>query len=165
MDVYRIVKEPYHEAPYDPLSYIGSMTNGGGRWNPARIGVLYTATSPALALVETMAHFPNLTYSQLPGLHLLTIQIPEDDDAIFWIDPLALPTYWRTGTLMETQSIFIDWMESPFSLALAVPSVIIDVSYNLLLHPEHPLYSETKLLYQSKLSFDQRLWRYTPPIS
>ena len=163
MELYRLVKEPYHEAPYDPLSVVGSMTNGGGRWNPPHIGVLYTATSPALALVETMAHFPNAAYAQLPNLHLVTVQVPDDQEAIFWVDPLFLPTHWRTGTLAETQSVFIDWMESPFSLALAVPSAIIDVSYNLLLHPAHPLHKHVKLLHQSKLLFDQRLWRYVAP--
>lgn len=139
------------------------MINGGGRWNPPHIGVLYTATSPALALVETMAHFPSIPYAQIPDLHLLTVRIPDDQEAIFWVNPLSLPAYWRTGTLAETQTVFMDWMESPFSLALAVPSAIIDVSYNVLLHPAHRLYKHVTLVQQSTFPFDQRLWRYAPP--
>lgn len=158
MLVCRIVKEPFHTDPYDPLSVIGSTVNGGGRWNPPQHGVLYTATSPALALLETMVHFPHVGYSQLPSLHLLTIELPESAESIFWIDPLALPPYWRTGTLAETQTIFLDWLASPFSLALAVPSVIIDISYNLLIHPEHPLFGAVQLKHSSRLPLDTRLW-------
>ena len=158
MEVYRIVKEPFQAAPYDPLSVIGSKTNGGGRWNPPQYGVLYTATSPALALLETMVHFPRIGYGQLPSLYLLTIEIPDVSESIFWTDPMALPPFWRTGTLTQTQSVFVDWLESPFSLALGVPSVIIDTSYNLLIHPDHPLFSQISLTGVGQLPFDVRLW-------
>ena len=158
MDVYRIVKAPYHQAPHDPLSAIGSTKNGGGRWNPPQTGVLYTATSPALALLETMVHFPRVGYSELPELHQMTIHLADHPEAIFWIDPLQLPSYWRTGTLSETQSIFADWMKNPFSLALAVPSVIMDDSYNIILHPGHPLHETIQIRSIKKLGFDARLW-------
>lgn len=65
MQIYRILKEPYW---HDPLSVVGAEM-AGGRWNPPGLGVLYAATSPALALLETLVHFPKVSYHQLPKLH------------------------------------------------------------------------------------------------
>ena len=72
MNVYRILKEPYWD---DPLSVIGAEITGG-RWNPPGQGILYTATSPELALLETLVHFPKVVYKQLPRLRVFTLEIP-----------------------------------------------------------------------------------------
>lgn len=154
MEVYRINKEPYH---IDPLSTIGSHRHGG-RWNPKGIGILYTSRTPELALLETLVHLPPLTLSELPHLWLSTLRLPENlDNAIFWLNPDQLPYYWRTGLLSETQSILTDWLLNPFSLVIAVPSVIIDTSYNLLLHSQHPAFTQVELVAQRSLPLDGRL--------
>jgi RES domain-containing protein len=156
MDVFRINKEPYHT---DPLSIIGSQRYGG-RWNPKGIGVLYTSRTPELALLETLVHLPPLTLAELPQIWLSTLRLPDDlNNAVFWLSPDRLPPYWRTGTLSETQTILADWLLAPFSLAIAVPSVIIDTSYNLLLHPLHPAFDQVEVVAQRPLSLDGRLVR------
>ncbi len=153
MEVYRINKEPYHT---DPLSVIGSHRHGG-RWNLKGIGILYTSRTPELALLKTL---PPLTLSELPQLWLSAIRLPDDpDNAIFWSAPDRLPPYWRTGTLTETQTILTDWLLEPFSLAIAVPSAIIDTSYNLLLHPQHPAFARVEVVAQRSLPLDGRLLR------
>ena len=154
MDVYRINKEPYHT---DPLSVIGSHRHGG-RWNPKGIGILYTSRTPELALLETLVHLPPLTLPELPQCWLSTIQLPDDlNKAIFWLSPDRLPVYWQTGTLTETQTILTDWLLAPFSLAIAVPSAIIDTSYNLLLHPQHPAFAQVEVISRRPLPLDGRL--------
>ncbi len=153
MDVYRINKEPYHT---EPLSVVGSNRHGG-RWNPKGIGILYTSRTPELALLETLVHLPALTLSELPQLWLSTLRLPDATDAIFWTDPARLPAYWRSGTLAETQSILTDWLVDPFCLAVAVPSVIIDLSYNLLLHPDHHFFAQIELISQVVIPLDSRL--------
>jgi RES domain-containing protein len=153
MDVYRINKEPYHT---EPLSVVGSRRHGG-RWNPKGIGILYTSRTPELALLETLVHLPALTLSELPQLWLSTLRLPDAPDAIFWTDPVRLPPYWRSGTLAETQSILTDWLIDPFCLTAAVPSVIIDLSYNLLLHPAHPSFAQIELVSQIPIPLDSRL--------
>jgi len=160
MDVYRINKEPYHT---EPLSVVGSHRYGG-RWNPKGIGILYTSRTPELALLETLVHLPALTLAELPQLWLSTLRLPNPanagqavPDAIFWTDPARLPSYWRSGTLAETQSILSDWLVDPFCLAVAVPSVIIDLSYNLLLHPDHPAFAQIELVNQVQIPLDSRL--------
>lgn len=153
MDVYRINKEPYHS---DPLSVVGSNRHGG-RWNPKGVGILYTSRTPELALLETLVHLPPLVLSELPQLWLTTLRLPELTDGIFWIDPAQLPGYWKSGTLRETQAILTNWLSAPFSLAIAVPSVIMEVSYNLLLHPQHIAYTQIEIINQTPISLDSRL--------
>ena len=153
MNVYRINKEPYHQ---DPLSVVGSHRHGG-RWNPKGIGVLYTSRSPELALLETVVHLPPLTLAELPQLWLTSLRLPDEASNIFWLEPDKLPTYWKEGTLGETQTILRDWLEAPFCLAIAVPSVILRVSYNLLLHPYHASFAEVKVVSQSLIPLDSRL--------
>ena len=157
MNVYRLVKEKWAT---EPLSVKGSMTNGGGRWNPPNIGLLYTAQTPELALLEVMVHLPMMAYAALPKFHLFTLAIPDDKGLVFYTEPSRLPAHWRTGTPDETQTIFSDWLSEPFSLALAVPSVIMDLSYNLLLHPAHPVFEQIEIIDQTVLPVHQRLWRY-----
>ena len=153
MDVYRISKEPYHT---DPLPVVGSHRHGG-RWNPKGIGILYTSHTPELALLETLVHLPALTLPELPQLWLSTLRLPNVPDAIFWTDPARLPAHWQSGTLAETQSILTDWLIDPFCLAVAVPSAIISLSYNLLLHPAHSSFAQIELVSQIPIPLDSRL--------
>ena len=153
MHVYRINKEPYQA---DPSSVIGSERHGG-RWNPKGAGILYTSQSPALALLETLVHLPPVGLAELPCLRLSTLGNPEGAETVFWIAPDRLPPYWQSGTLNLTQDILADWLNEPFCLALAVPSAIIDVSYNVLLHPQHPAYAEVVVVGQRPLPLGSRL--------
>ena len=59
--------------------------------------------------------------------------------------------------LASTQVILADWLQTPFSLAVGVPSLIIDVSCNLLLHPDHPAFNELEVTDQRRLPSDSRL--------
>lgn len=153
MEVYRINKEPYHQ---EPLSVVGSYRHGG-RWNPKGVGILYTSRTPELALLETLVHLPPLTLGELPQLWLSTLRLPDETDSIFWLDAAKLPVYWKEGTLGETQTLLAEWLQAPFCLALAVPSVILEMSYNILLHPQHASFAEVEVIRQSPIPLDSRL--------
>ncbi len=154
MNIYRINKTPYHTGP---LSVIGSYRHGG-RWNPKGIGILYTSFTPELALLETLVHLPPLIFPELPQLWISTIRLPDElNKAVFWLAPRRLPGYWQNGTLAETQTILTEWLLDPFSLGIAVPSAIIDMSYNLLLHPHHPDFVKLEIAAQRPLPLDRRL--------
>lgn len=155
MNVYRINKEPYH---LDPLSVVGSQRYGG-RWNPKGLGILYTSRTPELSLLETLVHLPPLTLAEVPALWLSTLRLPETPEAVFWLDPAKLPAHWKTGTLTETQSILTEWLLDPFCLALGVPSAVMELSYNVLLHPAHPDFGEVDVMRQRVLALDTRLGR------
>ena len=153
MTVYRILKEPYW---HDPLSVVGAAI-AGGRWNPPGMGILYTATSPALALLETLVHFPRVSYDQLPRLRLFALNVPDHETR--WIDPAFLPAEWPHPTAISiTQTIFGDWLRQPADLALGVPSAIMDMSYNVIIHPDHPLFQTIAVVNELDLMLDQRLW-------
>ena len=88
-----------------------------------------------------------------------TLRLPDTPETIFWLDPSKLPAYWKTGTLNETQSILTDWLLDPFCLALGVPSVVMELSYNILLHPAHADFGEVAVVGQRVLGLDVRLGR------
>jgi RES domain-containing protein len=158
VNVYRILKEPYWD---DPLSVKGAQI-AGGRWNPPGIGILYTAASPELALLETLVHFPKVIYDQLPRLRVFTLLIP--DGEVRWIDPLLLPDEWADPTAMPlTQSVFQEWLAHPVDLGLGVPSAVVDISYNVLLHPQHPLHETIQITAGEDLLLDRRLWNISNP--
>ncbi len=158
MEVYRILKEPYWD---DPLSVIGAEI-AGGRWNPPGVGILYTASSPALALLETLVHFPKIPYDQLPALRIFTLQIPVDE--VRWIYADLLPDEWAYPTALPlTQSIFGEWLQSPLDLGLGVPSAVMDISHNVLFHPKHCLYRDITVSGSQDLVLDQRLWNVPIP--
>lgn len=153
MDVYRIIKEPYHD---DPLSTIGSERNGG-RWNPKGTGILYTSRSPELSLLETIVHLPHNSLKSVPILWLNTLRLPGKQDDVIWLKISALPSYWKTGTLTETRSILNEWLVEPVCLGMAVPSAILEQSFNILLHPAHPDFDKIEVIDQVKISLDSRL--------
>ena len=158
MHIYRILKEPYW---HDPLSVVGAEI-AGGRWNPPGLSLLYTATSPALALLETLIHFPKVSYDQLPRLRTFTLEIP--DGEVRWIYPNLLPDEWAEPTALPlTQTIFLEWSQNPADLGLGVPSAIMDISYNVLVHPRHPLYQNITVVNAPDILLDQRLWNVPNP--
>lgn len=153
MEVYRILKEPYW---HDPLSVIGAEL-AGGRWNPPGVGILYTATSPALALLETVVHFPKVPYSQLPKLRVFALQIP--DGEVRWIYPEVLPDAWgHPASLPITRAFLSEWLQHPADVGVGLPSAIMDISYNILLHPNHSLYQQIRPVWSYDLVLDHRLW-------
>lgn len=158
MKLYRILKEPYW---HDPLSVVGAEL-AGGRWNPPGQGVLYTASSPELALLETLVHFPRVIYDHLPCLRVFTLEVPEGE--VRWIYPELLPDEWAEPTALSmTQTFFSEWLRNPMDLSLGVPSAVIDISYIVLVHPKHPLYSTIKVVGEQDLLLDRRLWNIPNP--
>lgn len=154
MNVFRILKQPYLT---NPLSVIGAK-KAPGRWNPRGPGILYTSSSPALALLETMVHFPAVDYQDLPALRLFTLHVP--DEEIRWVNPALLPEDWNEPTqLPVTQTYFQEWLLTPSELVLAVPSAVLDVSWNYLIHPQHPRFEEVHILNQRDIVLERRLWK------
>ncbi|TLV00001.1 RES family NAD+ phosphorylase [Dyadobacter luticola] len=150
--VYRIVREKFKS---QALSTEGSRLYGA-RWNPKGTGVLYTTSSPELGLVETLAHAPGVRYEDLPAYWLSSIQIPDD---IRTFSRKEMPDFWQEKTYERTQHWLKDWLLKPDVLAVALPSVIVPFSQNIILHPRHPLFEEITLIAQERIPIDERLWR------
>lgn len=152
LTVYQTVKAKYVT---EPLATEGARLFGG-RWNPKGYPLLYTTSSPALALVESLVHQPRVKYGKLPKLFLFTLEVPEN---VTTYPPEELPDYWNDESYERTQWILRDWLSSPMTLVAAVPSVVVPMSYNYLLHPAHPRFGEIQVIKQEVFPIERRLWR------
>lgn len=150
--VYRIIREKFRD---QSLSAEGSRLFGA-RWNPKGTGVVYTTSTPELGLVETLAHAPGVRYEDLPVYWLSTIEIP---DNIRFYAREDMPPFWQDKNYERTQHWLDSWLKKPDLLAIALPSVIVPFSHNILLHPQHQLYKLIRLVQQEKIPIDRRLWR------
>lgn len=150
--VYRIIRDKYR---HDPLSVAGSRLFGG-RWNPKGVGVLYATSTPELGLIETLAHAPAIRYEELPTYWVFSLEVP---DGIRYYKRDELPEFWQDDTYERTQTWLRSWLAEPDQLAVAVPSVLVPLSYNIILHPAHPLFVEIRVVAQEIQPVDRRLWR------
>jgi len=148
MRVYRIAGRKY---AYD-LSGLGAALNGG-RWNRKGTPVLYTGESREIALLETVVHTPPLL---VPALDLLVLDIP--DDSISEFNIADLPPNWieypAPAILAELGEA---WLQEGRTIALKVPSCIVDSAHNYLLNPRHPEYQRVQLVEHSPFRLDKRL--------
>ncbi|MCE6989185.1 RES family NAD+ phosphorylase [Dyadobacter sp. CY323] len=149
--VYRIIREKFRN---QPLSAEGSRLFGA-RWNPKGIGVLYTTSTAELGLVETLAHAPGVRYEDLPTYWLSAIKIPDD---IRVYSRLEMPGYWQAKSYERTQYWLKEWLVEPDVLAVSLPSVIVPFSQNIIIHPQHKLFSDIALVSQERIPIDPRLW-------
>lgn len=156
LTVYRTVKAKYAS---DPLATDGARLFGG-RWNPKGFPLLYSTSSPALALVESLVHQPRVKYDKLPNLLLFTLAVPVEltPDAVTMYRLEDLPDYWNDESYERTQWILRDWLVNPTTLVAAVPSVAVPMSVNYLLHPGHPRFAEIWVVKQEPFPTERRLW-------
>ena len=150
--LYRIIRDKYRHIP---LSIEGSRLFGG-RWNPKGVGVLYVTSTPELGLVETLAHAPSVRYEDLPTYWVFSVEVPDD---IRYVRRDELPEYWQEQTYERTQGWLKDWLAAPDQLGVGIPSVLVPLSYNVLLHPAHSLFNQIRVISQEIQPVDRRLWR------
>ncbi|MGA0555715.1 RES family NAD+ phosphorylase [Larkinella sp. VNQ87] len=149
--VYRIIREKFID---QPLSVEGSRLYSA-RWNPKGRGVLYTTSSPELGLVETLAHAPRVRYEELPTYWLFSIEAPDD---IRYFRRDEMPDYWQDNTYERTQQWLKAWLQKPDRLAVALPSVVVPFSFNVIFHPLHPTFHQLQIVEQEIIPIDRRLW-------
>lgn len=152
LTLYRILRDKYR---HDPLSVEGSRLFGG-RWNPKGIGVLYSTSTPELGLVETLAHAPAIRYEELPTYWVFTLNVPDD---VRYFSRDELPDYWQDDTYDRTQHWQNNWLTAPDCLGIAIPSVLVPLSHNVMLHPQHPSFAQISVVGQEIQPVDRRLWR------
>lgn len=136
MILWRIAAETRaHSA--DDLSGAGAA-KAPGRWNEPGEPVVYTATSIALAVLETVAHLDD---AGLPmNRFLVRIEVP---DAIWQrresLDPAQLPPTWAAIPAGRSSTrIGSAWLRRGSSALLLVPSVIVPEEHAVLINPQHP---------------------------
>lgn len=129
----------------------------GGRWNRPGRPVVYTATSVALACLETVVH---LRAHALPlNRFLVRIDVP---DAL-WADRQvfeagALPAGWNAVPEGKVSLDLGDtWLKAARTAMLVVPSAIVPEEQNVLLNPRHPQAGSVTATLLRPWVYDQRL--------
>jgi RES domain-containing protein len=127
----------------------------GGRWNRKGRPVVYSASTIALAALETTVH---LNADDLPlNRFVVCLEVPPDLWAARTVrEATGLPVGW---TARPEGKVSLDmgdaWLASEASALLAVPSVIVPEEDNVLVNPRHP--DATRLR-----AFKLRPWFFDP---
>jgi RES domain-containing protein len=128
-----------------------------GRWNPVGVPLVYTSLSLSLAALEV---FVNLDPDEEPGdLASLSAELPIDETAVERIDLAELPPDWQLLNHPALQMIGAEWIASGRSLALLIPSAVIDGEWNALINPTHPAASTIKIAAPKPFRFDPRMFK------
>jgi len=129
----------------------------GGRWNRKGLPVIYSASSIALACLETVVH---LEAKGLPmNRFLVRIDIPDS----VWRARVEMPaSTLKVGwTALPSGRVSLDagdaWLKGGAQALMLVPSVIVPEEWNVLINPQH---ADAKKISATKLRpwvYDSRL--------
>lgn len=123
------------------------------RWHNAGRPILYTAESPAGALLEILAH---LDHEDLPD-DVQLIEIETSDSAtVEALPPDTLDSNWR-DYIAITRAIGDAWLKAGTSLLLRVPSVLAPRTFNVLVNPRHADSARMRITATERFPFDGSL--------
>lgn len=147
---WRIVKTRYALSAFDGE---GARIHGG-RWNSPGTGMVYTAHSKSLPILEVLVHV-NKT-GILPSYSLCAVRFGEA--FVERLDRSRLPDHWRAYPApSELRAIGDDWVQGRTSVVLEVPSAIVEGESNYLINPAHPDFSSVAVGDPEPFEFDPRL--------
>ena len=147
MLLYRIIFSKYAEAKF--------ASGDSGRWNTDGQRVLYTSTSPALAMSEVMAHRLGQGYLAA-GYSLITFAVP-DSVAYVEIGRDELPDDWRLfSSYGISQPLGSAWFRKQQTLLLRVPSAVVPGDTNVVVNATHPDYALLQEQRREPFPFDER---------
>jgi RES domain-containing protein len=127
---------------YDDMTGKGAELSGG-RWNRKGMPVVYTASSVALAALETIVHTDTGAWPL--NRYVMEIAIP---DALW--EAAEVPA-------KETLDFGDRWLAQKRSLLLVVPSVVVPLESNILINPRHPDAGQVKIIRTTKFIYDGRI--------
>ena len=142
---------------YLDLSGAGGL-RAAARWHHAGAPIVYTASSPASALLEVMVHLELNDLTQLPDAYqLLQIEVPENF-SILEINEAELAADWQKNIRL-TREVGDRWLRGFASALLAVPSAIVPHTQNYLLNPAHADAKKIEITSHGSYPFDFRLFK------
>lgn len=151
MEVWRLFPERFRSSAF---SGIGGLY-AAGRWNRVGVAMVYTAGSRALAALE---FFVNIEPNEAPdGLLIAGASVP--DELIESLDLDLLPRKWRELNNETCRKVGSAWAGSGRSLALKVPSAVVDGDWNVLLNPRHSDFRKIQISAPTPFRYDERMFR------
>ena len=124
----------------------------GGRWNSPGLAVVYTASSLALAILETRVHLRRVPVDYVR----LTIEIP---DTVFHPHEViagSLDPKWRLDTVLTRRIGDTHFSSAPL-VPMKVPSVVVDTEWNIVFSRDYAA-SHATIVDQEPIVMDARLW-------
>jgi RES domain-containing protein len=151
MQVWRIFPERFRDSAFTGIGGLYAAR----RWNRLGTPMVYTATSPALAALE---FFVNLEPNEAPDdLLMAEATVPDVNVETLKLD--ALPRNWRALNNAGCREVGSRWAASLRSVALKVPSAVVDGDWNVLLNPKHPDFAKVEIGAAKAFRFDERMFR------
>ncbi len=139
------------------LSGTGGL-RAAARWHNAGAPIVYTANSPASALLEALVHLEINDLMHLPDSYqLLRIDVP-DSLLIVALDEEDIDPDWR-DRVEETRTIGDKWLSEFGSALMAVPSAIVPHTQHFLINPAHRDAGQIKIISHGSYPFDSRLFK------
>jgi RES domain-containing protein len=152
MHVWRISKAKFAESAF---SGEGARLFDG-RWNFEGVPMVYTSSSLALAAIEFFVH---LDPSDAPD-DLVSVKAEMPDRLhVEQIQESDLPPDWHRIDNRHLQKLGSDWVKSGNSVALLVPSAVVDEEWNVLLSPRHPDFSAITVEPAKPFRYDERMFK------
>jgi RES domain-containing protein len=127
-----------------------------GRWNEPGHPVIYAASNPSLATLETIA---NLRHPTVFGERtLLEVGFDENTEEVSFEQLLRLrEDAPADDPELHTRQYGTAWLKERRSLALIAPSFVMPYDLNVLINPLHPKATSLKIVRQERLRLDARL--------
>lgn len=152
MTVYRI-DQPHRSIREEAFSGKGGL-HAAGRWNELGTLIVYTASSLALACLETLVHLPR-PRALSPRIYYRA-EIPDH-----LVETLPdLPRHWSTYPANPTcQRLGTEWIHARHSPAAQVPSALLPANEpgNILLNPRHKKFDPDWIQGPFPFDYDSRL--------
>jgi len=144
------------------ISNHSTLDGSGGlsapdRWHTVGQRIVYCAPNPATALLEVLVH-TKIDMEDVPvNFRYLEVETP-DTLAIEDVDAGGLGQSWRMN-LAATRRVGDQWLRSGRTALLRVPSVIVPVTWNVLINPRHPESPQVRVIRDHSHGIDLRLFR------
>lgn len=152
MRIFRIAKTQY----IDDMSGEGARLYGG-RWNKAGDALLYFSQNLSLCLLEIIVH---VDYAELPlDYSFIEAEIPENAIKTIKSIDFIEPKWSTEKAVAQLQMLGSSWLKKKESLAMKVPSAVLNQENNILINPSHEDFSKLKIIKTGKMDFDPRLLR------
>ncbi len=127
----------------------------GSRWTHPGLPTIYTSESIALAVLEVLVHVDS---ADIPAHVVISVDLP--DEFFEQVNPADLPDDWfATPAPPVLRDIGSDWLMAGRSVALRIPSAIVNDEYHTLLNPLHPDFARIRIGQPREFTFDGRLWK------
>lgn len=128
----------------------------GGRWNNPGVPMLYTSSSIALAVLETVVHLGAGIFPM--NRYVVAIEIP---DAAFnarrVVRGADLPAAWNSNPAsFKSKDFGSNWIGTRAELVLDVPSVIVPEESNYLINPLHKDAGKITAKNRGRYAYDPR---------